>query len=87
MDIGYRRIKTNSLSKYFGVTHDARNNKSPWLVYIDYKKQRKYYGSFESAIDAAIFRNNKIKELNLPDNMLNKIEETTTSETYIPLRL
>ena len=67
--------KINAKSKYFGVCINKCAYHKKWNSYIWYNKKHTHIGNFYTEKEAAIAYNNKILELNLPREMLNKIEE------------
>lgn len=61
--------------KYFGISYVKRNKKRPYFVRFEFNTIKYRLGFYETEKEAAIAYNNKVKELRLPDWMLNKIEE------------
>lgn len=65
------RIKRTKTCDYHGVFYVSSIDR--WRATFVMNKQKYYIGQFKNAQDAAIAYNKKIKELNLPNSMLNKV--------------
>ncbi len=70
--------KINSSSKYYGVYYNKNLKNPKYSAVLKTKGHKKIYlGNFIKEREAALAYNSKIKELSLPDYMLNKIEENS----------
>jgi len=67
--------KVSIKNKFFGVTYIPKNTKRPYYAQFEHNNIKHKIGYFKNEIDAAKAYNAKIIELNLPETMLNKIEE------------
>jgi hypothetical protein len=80
----YNSIKDNFLppmgksgrKKYFGIYFVKRNINKPYHVRFEFNGTKYRMGCYKTEMEAILAYNIKIKELCLPDWMLNKIEET-----------
>lgn len=61
-----KRLKSNNKSGYIGVMINNRGKVDKWIAEIRYEKNRKFLGTFNTAKEAALFRNNYINDNNLP---------------------
>lgn len=69
-----RIVKYNNFSKYIGVTKSNQKIKPFYArIYAIGIKKPINLGAFSTELEAAIAYNNKAKELNLPDDRMNKI--------------
>ncbi len=63
-----RRSKKNGQSKYKGVTFNKKSKKKPWKARINYNKEQKYLGSFETELQAFEAYKKEARRLNKTKN-------------------
>ena len=61
-----RVLQSHNTSGYRGVYHKYKGRNKSWVAMVNYKGKRKCVGSFHSAKEAAIARDEYIGKYNLP---------------------
>jgi hypothetical protein len=74
-----KRNQTTS-SRFKGVCRAGRNEKRPWIAYIDWNKKRKYLGTFETEEQAAEAYNQTAMQLHGEYAFLNDLQATSEAE-------